>query len=214
MSLACAILCAQFLGQVAAAAAPNTASHNRFTVAPGESPGDARFSIYAADLARAMAAQGFEAAEAPEQANLVVRLSYAASGPLKRIISEAGAMDAPGGGPRPTASRSMITSGGGGFGGEDEPSAPETVTRAVTYYQRTVTVAAYILDPAAPADAAPRMLWQTRVRSDGDKPALQDAVPAMIAMAGPYLARTTGKVVDARIDDRDPELKRIRGAAK
>ena len=214
MPLICAILCAQYLGQVVAAAAPNTASHNRFTIAPAEAGvGDAQHAAYAADLTRAMAAQGFEPAATPEEANLTVRLSYAVSGPLKRSVADDGGAEGPGGARRATAARSMITSGGGGFGEDDEGSGPEPTARTVTYYTRTVTVAAYVQDPAAAA-GPPRMLWQTRVRSDGDKPAMAQAVPAMIAMAGPYLARSTGKIVDARIDDRDAELKRVRGEGK
>ncbi len=222
MSLLCAALCLQFAGSVSSIATPNSGGHKTFVVAPAPKPGDtdAQFPVYSAGLARLLQAEGFTPAASPDAADLIVRLAYGISGPLKQVTRARPAARAQGVGAQGTIRPGPSGGGGGegfgGAGGGDFQSESEEddggLARTVTVYNREIIVTAYYRDAAAP-EAPAKPQWQVRVKSTGPEGGLPQVVPAMLAMARPYIGKTSG-TTNVKVDEKDAAVRLAKGEGK
>jgi hypothetical protein len=217
MSLLCAALCLQFAGSVSSIATADSGGHLKFVVIPAPKPEDtdAQFATYGADLGRMLTAEGLTPAASPDAADLIVRLAYAVSAPIKRVTRERPAGRAQGVGAQGTI-RPGVGGGGEGFGGVgggefqgEEEGDDEGVSRTVTVYNREIIVTAYSRDLAAPTVPV-KPQWQVRVKSTGPEGGLPQMVPVMIAMARPYIGKTAGQT-DVKVDEKDAGLRLVRG---
>lgn len=197
MSLVCALMCASFAGSVSSIALPDAAARETFFVAQAVRAGpDAEFPDFAAEMGRALQAQGLKPAAAEAEASLVVRLSYVVRTQQREVADEPGRIGAQG-----TISAGGRSGGGGGgdFESDDEDRGATRIAKA---YQASLLITAY--EPAG------KPVWQVRVMTTGPEKNLTNLVPAMIAMSQLYLGKTAAPT-DVKLDDRDPALALVKG---
>jgi hypothetical protein len=211
--LVCGLVCNQPVNlAVTSTAAPTARSATRFMIAasdPHVRPGNPDYIAISKAVARALASQGFEAAKAEDDSNLVVVIDWMVGEP-KMIVRHAGgdvggpavSGAAPGGrGGMPVGGTSNSASFG--FGMEAQDRGEFTWVR--TYTVKGVDRAAYKADPAA------KPLWDMTISSEGNSDDAAAAAPAAMAGAMAYIGQNTGKTVKFRISATDDSVKYVRG---
>jgi hypothetical protein len=211
--LACGLVCSQPVSlSVMSTAAPGAKSATRFVMAasdPHVRPSNPDYIAISKAVARALASQGFEAAKAEDDSNLVVVIDWMVSDP-KMVVRHVGGDiggpavtgAAPGGkGGMPVGGTSNAASFGFGMDAQDQ--AKYVWMR--TYTVKGVERAAYKADPAA------KPLWDMTIASEGESDDAAAAAPAVMAGAMPYIGQNTGKTVKFRISGADDSVKYVRG---
>lgn len=196
---------------VEAHAAPNAKAETHFVVAasdPNVRPDNADFIAIRKAVARALAAEGFQAAKSEDQADLVVVIDWMVSDP-KVVLRHAGGdiggpqvSGAPPGGKNGMPVAGTSNYGALGFGLEAQD-------RQELSYVRTLTLKG--VDRHA-FDGLPSAtpLWDLTLTSEGDTGDVPTFAPQMVAAAMPYIASDAGKV-RSRLGSAEDAVKYVEG---
>lgn len=196
---------------IEAHAVPNAKAQTRFVVAASDSNVHADNPDFVAirkAVARALAAEGFQAAKSEDQADLVVVIDWMVSDP-KIVLRHAGGDvggpqvqgAAPGGkGGMPVGGTSNY--GALGFGTEAQD-------RQELSYNRILTLKG-VDRHAFDGLAAAKPLWEMTLTSEGDTDKVPAFAPQMVAAAMPYIASDAGKV-RSRLGSAEPPVKYVKG---
>ncbi|MDB5461153.1 MAG: hypothetical protein JWO72_2894, partial [Caulobacteraceae bacterium] len=172
--LACLMMCGQkVVVTVDATSAPSAAAaapgHPRFLVLPGNhavKPSDPQFRRYADEIGRALVFRGFQPAQDPAAADVVVEVDWEVSDPktvTRRVSSSQFQQNG--------AAASGVKSGTAGMpvatgGVADVGWSSATVTVKETTYVRTLAVRTFDRSGYG-ADPPPKAVWEVTIRSEG-----------------------------------------------
>jgi hypothetical protein len=209
---ACIFGCgAQVRVAIEAHAEPNARAETHFVVAAGDSlvhADNPDFITIRKAVARALVANGYQAAKSETEADLVVVIDWMVSDP-KIVLRHAGGdvgrpavQGAPPGGKNGMPLGGTSNYGALGFGMEAQD-------RQELSYSRTLTLKG--VDRHA-FDGLPtaKPLWDMTLTSEGDTDAVADFAPQMVAAAMPYIASDAGKV-RSRMGSAEAPVKYVKG---
>jgi hypothetical protein len=211
---ACAMLCGpQVEVSVNASAAAEARSQTHFRVVPGNPgvpPADPQFLEYAGEVGRALVSQGFQPAEPPDDADMVVEVTWGVGDPrtvTRRVPNDSyqNMGNQAGGVPAGKAGMPVGDHNNASFGWVQ--GAPIKITETV--YVQTFALKAY-RKAAWRAEPAEGPLWEVTAQSQG--PAyLPPSAPVIMAAAAPYFAQNPGHPVKTKAGAADQLARYVRG---
>ncbi len=199
--------------QVNALAAADAASQTRFFILPanpGVQVSDLQFQEYAQEVARALFARGYQPAQTPDEATVLVMMSWAISAPQSRTETRmVGGM----------AQQEVVD----GVRAPAAPGLPAQVSshtefrptqtplaETVTTYVRQLALKGFD-QTAFKKDKSIKELWEMTLTSEGSSNDLRAVFPALVAAGQPYLGKGTPKAVTVDLGQNANEVKYVRG---
>lgn len=173
------------------------------------SSGDLQFREYASQIEKVLAEKGYVKVQNPDDAAILVALTYGISGPKDNTVS----YSMPVFGQTGVASSTTYgrVGAGGTFSGTtfNTPSFGVTgympVSENFTTYNRHFIATAFDIS-ASKLRGQDVQLWQTTVTSTGSSNDLRRVFPYMVYAARPYLGSNTGKKVEVTLLEDSPEV--------
>ena len=205
----------------------------KYLILPAEkgiSPDHLEFSEYARYVDYALSKAGFQKASSPDDATVVVFLSYGIGNPEEHQYSITLPVYGQTGVSSSTTTGTVNTNGNGGtdtpqpqFVGPAPGTTTYTPSYGITGYQNVsgtyVTYFRYIALSAVDLvqyreNQRIVEVWKTDMASVGSIGDLRRAFPVMIAASEQYIGRNTGTAVKASIIEADPEVANVRSASQ
>lgn len=198
-----------FVDSINGDSAPSTMT---YVIGSGDkqiSSGDLQFREYASQIEKALAEKGFVKAQSPDDAAILVALTYGISDPKETTVS----YSMPVFGQTGVASSTTYgrVGAGGTFSGTtyNTPSFGVTgyapVTDNHTTYNRHFVTTAFDI-AASKEKGRDVQLWRTTVTSTGSSNDLRRVFPYMVYAARPYFGGNTGKKIEVTVQEDQPEV--------
>ncbi|HVC28104.1 MAG TPA: hypothetical protein VNF48_00990 [Gammaproteobacteria bacterium] len=199
---------------------PAEQTRKTYIILPGNkgiTPDDLQFQEYASELTRALQIRGFAPANAAQDADMIIVLSYGIGNPQSHEYSYVMPMFGQ------TGISSSYTSGViNSYGSTSSYSGSTTyvpsygitgyvptVSEYTTYF-RFAIITAY--DPKALEQSHTQMeLWQTTITSTGSSGDLRRIFPILIASGEPYFTTNTGQQVHRTLYENDDMVLDVKG---
>lgn len=200
--------------------ADNAPKHKSYIVASGNkqiSSADLQFREYASQIEKALTGQGFTKVSNPEDAEIVVALTYGISNPKEStasyslpVFGQTGiASSTTYGQISPQGSFSGTTYNTPSFGVTGYMPVSENFT---TYTRHFVAIA---FDVAASKEKGQDVqLWKTTVTSTGSSGDLRYVFPYMVYAARSYLGKNTGKKIEVGLSSDSPDVAAYRSGTQ
>ncbi len=207
----CASTRPHFSVEVSALAGPEALVARDFVVEPVHTPASTlQWEEYRTFVERTLVAEGWRPAEAPDRADLVVRVDYGISEPRevevqvqRPVYGQTGQTT--------TYQTTYDTVSGYGTQAVSTPQYGvqyyDTTTETGVVYQRHLTLTAF----GRAAQSGDPPLWQVDTRSTGSSGDMRAVFPILLAAARPHLGRSTGREIEVTLEEESSEVLEIIG---
>ncbi|VUX45265.1 conserved exported hypothetical protein [Candidatus Defluviicoccus seviourii] len=178
---------------------------------------DLQFQEYAVYVMRVLHSRGFVLAHETQNAEVAIVLSYGIGTPEARqysfslpVLGQTGVSSAHTYGAATSYGNTATYSGTTTYLPSYGITGLTTYTGTVTEYFRYTLITAYDFKEFKQSGRQVQ-LWHTTVTSSGSSGDLRRVFPVLLGAAAPYLATSTGRQVERRLDESDNIVKAIKG---
>lgn len=205
---------------VSSASAPDSAKKKTYLLIPGNDGvtwADSQFKEYAGYLIRVLRARDFELAKSPDEADLVIALSYGIGDPQKHKFSykiptreQTGMVATNTVSAAPLISNTRAASTISTYTPNYGIPGYNTVTKTATLFFRYAVVVGLDFQKYKNR-GKPEQVWKTTLTSIGSSGDLKRVFPVLMAASAPYISGSTKKQVSVSIQEENDLVRAIKG---